>query len=210
MKEEMGLKQNSSPSFRWMALMALLVAFSTSCSKSKVDTKLEFSFTNKAPFLIPYSTASCTSIVTAVAAGDTPAADISERYFTISNPVIKWYDTQRTIQIVAITVKIDSPALGISQYACGIFDVEIGAVFGSGITPWSRTLAAAVNANTPSVTTLNSSCPARLVCGSVTPAIDIDGKATATLKILGVATESSGDEIPVSYETTFSVQNLKL
>lgn len=212
------LKQNRISHWLSMALrlglLSLMAASNFSCAKGKVASKLEVTFSNKSPYLLDGTATSCTAVVAAAGSGDLPAADIGPKYFSITNPIIKWSDTARTVSIILMRVKINSPALGISDYVCNIFDPELSAFYGSGASSlWSGVLPKAVETSagiTPSTSpSPNSICAPKIYCGGVSPGNNIDGNTSATLEVLATATEDDGTEIPVRYETTFTVQNLK-
>jgi hypothetical protein len=192
------------------AVLVLMSAFLFSCgSDDKDNSKLTLSFRNKSPFLIPSSTVSCVGFLVGRNTTEGPAADIQSRYFSLSKPEISWKDTERSLVVTMIRVKMNSTALGI-DYECGIFEDELSAVFGDGASsPWDRTLPKATKSGeevVPRVRKAMSLCPS-IKCGGIEPANDVRTSASATLEVIGFSINDDGDEFPVRYTTTLSIEN---
>lgn len=188
----------------------LLSLFLFSCgSNEEENSKLSMTFRNKSPFLIPSSTLSCVGLLLAQSSSEPAAPDIQSRYFSLSKPELSWKDTERTLVVTMIRIKINSSSLGV-EYECGIYEDELSAIFGTSSTqPWDRTLSKATKSGgevVPQVRKSMALCPA-IKCGGLEPTNDVRTSATANLEVIGFAVDDDGDEFPVRYRTTLSVEN---
>lgn len=168
---------------------------------------LELTFRNKAPFLIPSPTVSCTALFLASAAGETPIADIMDMYFTLSRPELSWKNTERDLTIAMMRIRVNSTALA-EEYDCGIYEDELSAIFATGSSAWNREILRATKTGEEVVPTTkkhSDMCPF-IKCGGLQPLSATRATMNATVELIGFATDDEGDEFPVRAKTTFKIQ----
>lgn len=191
-------------------LVLVLSFFVGSCgSGDENKSLLELNFRNKSPFFIESPTMSCVGFLLAQSSSDPPSPDIQARYFSMSKPVLSWKDPDRSLTVTMIRVRIQSASLGV-DYDCGIFEDELSAAFGTSPTAlWDRTLDPATKKGdtvTPTTRATQAACPV-LKCGGFAPQNDVKASVPARLEVIGFSTDKNGDEFPVRFQTTFTVEN---